>query len=51
MDPSVKFVSAIIDAFSNNKMGVSVKKPKRGEGRGGAEGGLIKDKDKEHVMD
>ena len=50
MGPSVKFVSAIIDAFSNNKMGVSMKNPNGGEGRG-VEGGLIKDKDKEHVTD
>ena len=49
MGPSVKFVSAIIDAFSNNKMGVSMKNPNGGEG--GVEGGLIKDKDKEHVTD
>ena len=40
MGPSVKFVSAIIDAFSNNKMGVSMKNPNEGED---------KDKDKEHI--
>ena len=38
MGPSVKFVSAIIDAFSNKKMGVNFfhrKKTKPGRGGGG----------------
>ena len=44
MRPSVKFVSAIIDAFSNNKKWGSIffteKRPNQG---GGSEGGLAKD--------
>ena len=43
MGPSVIFVSAIVDAFSNKKMGVNfflVKYTKLG---GGSEGGLAKD--------
>ena len=44
MGPSVKFVSAIIDAFSNKKMGVNFFSPIKDQtGGGGSEGGLAKD--------
>ena len=47
MGPSIKFVLAIVDAFSNKKMGVNFfhrKKTKPGGGAGGvSEGGLAKD--------
>ena len=46
MGPSVKFVSAIKDAFFNKKNGGQFffgKKTKPGDGGGGSEGGLVKD--------
>ena len=44
MGPSVKFVSAIIDAFSNKKNGGQFFSPKKDQtGRGGSEGGFAKD--------
>ena len=46
MEPSVKFVSAILDAFSNKKnvgQFFSPKKDQIGRGGGGGEGGLAKD--------
>ena len=43
MGPSVKFVSAILDAFSNKKMGVNFFRKKRPNQGGRSEGGLVKD--------
>ena len=44
MGPSVKFVSVIIDAFSNKKMGVNfLHRKKKPTGGWGSEGGLAKD--------
>ena len=42
MGPSVKFVSAIVDAFSNKKNGGHFFSPKK-TNPGGSEGGLAKD--------
>ena len=44
MGPSIKFVLAIVDAFSNKKMGVNFfHRKKTKPGGGGSEGGLAKD--------
>ena len=43
MGPSIKFVLAIVDAFSNKKNGGQFFSPKKDQTGGGSEGGLAKD--------
>ena len=43
MGPSIKFVLAIVDAFSNKKIGGQFFSPKKDQTGGGVRGGLAKD--------